>query len=444
MKNKKWFLPMLTVTTLAFTGCGSGSDGNPKAASGDEKPTAISSEPITLKVYQNGLSITDQEFNQYFVKPVSSKYPNITLSLVRTAPGTMPEELVASGAFPDIIFAANPVFNELKKINVVADLNELVKKNKVDLSKFDSTAVDAIKLYGNKGELYALPFARNFGGLFYNKDLFDKVGVPYPTDGMDWDSVAELGRKVARTEAGVVYRGFEPGEYRVFGNALSLQFFDPVTKKVTLNNEGWAKALKKLQDIYSIPNNLPPEQEFGPVRANFVQRKHTAMITDWVNGISGELEKAHAQGQGLNWDVVSQPNFKEKAGIGRNVDIQSLLLSSTTKYKDEAFAVIDHLTSRDAQITLTKTGRLAAMNSPEIEKQYAADLESFKGKNIAGIFKTKPAQLYVPSDYDQTIFKVMAEATKRAGFSKEDVNTVLRELEEKANKQVAQEMTAAK
>jgi multiple sugar transport system substrate-binding protein len=367
------------------------------------------------------------------------------LNLIKSGKGLpTPEDLIASGSFPDIIFAANPVFPTLKELHVLSDLSPLIKQNHVDLSKFDPTTIEAIKLYGTSGEMIALPFARNYGGLFYNKDLFDKVGVPYPKDGMTWDSTAELGRKVARVDNGVIYRGFEPTGLREFVQAMSLVFFNPKTQKATMTGDNWTKALKKIQDIYNIPNNLPPTDEFLKLRANFVERKDVAMIPDWVNGISGELEKSYKEGQGLNWDVVSQPNFKEFAGIGRNVDIQSLLLSSSTKHKNEAFAVMDLLTSKEAQVSITRAGRLAAMNDPDIQKQYAADLGSFKGKNVAGIFKVKSAKLNPPSDYDQIIFKSFGEANRRAVLNKEDANTVLRETEEKVNKQIAEAQAAKK
>jgi multiple sugar transport system substrate-binding protein len=364
--------------------------------------------------------------------------------LVRSGTGSQPEDLVAAGDYPDIMFSANPVFNDLKRLGVLTDLNDMVKKNNVNLTKFDPTAIETTKMYGDKGELYALPFARNYGGLFYNKDLFDKFGVAYPKDGMNWDQITELARKVARTSDGTLYRGLEPPNLRQMGQAMSLPHINTKTNKVTINNEGWKRGLEFIRDVYNIPNNMPVKAEFSKARGDFINKKNVAMITDWVNGISGALEEAYKGNQGVNWDVVSYPSFKDKPNTGRNVDIQSLLISSTTKHKDAAFAVIDLLTSEAAQINVTRTGRLAAMNAPEIEKQYAADLNTFKGKNIAGIFKSKPAALAPPSDYDQLVYKFLTTATTRVGLNKEDVNTVLREVEADADKAVQAEVESKK
>jgi multiple sugar transport system substrate-binding protein len=436
----------------AIIGCGGANSAKgSQAANGDAKSAknsitnAIGSAPVTLKIYQYGLGLTDDDFNNFFVQPVKKKYPNITLELVHSGKGAQPEDLIASGDFPDISFSANPVFNVLKKLGVVSDLNDFVKKNNVDLKQFDPTAIETTKLYGDKGELYALPFSRNYGALFYNKDIFDKFGIDYPKDGMNWEQIVEIARKVSRSSDGVQYRGLEPPDLRKMGQAMSLPHINAKTNKVTINNAGWKKGLEFIRDVYDIPNNLPSAKEFGKTRGNFIHIKDIAMITDWVNGISGQLEKEYKENKGsLNWDVVSYPAFKDKLGTGRNVDIQSLLLSSTSKHKDAAFAVINLLTSEEAQINVTRTGRLAAMNAPQVEKQYAADLESFKGKNIAGIFKTKPAALAPPSDYDQVVYPFLNDATKRVGLNKEDLNTVLRETEDEANKAVQAEIEGRK
>lgn len=50
------------------------------------------------------------------------------------------------------------------------------------------------------GTLYALPFRSDFWVLFYNKTLFDKAGVAYPTNDMTWDQYAELARKMTSGE----------------------------------------------------------------------------------------------------------------------------------------------------------------------------------------------------------------------------------------------------
>ncbi len=71
-------------------------------------------------------------------------------------------------------------------------LNAYVEKTGYDLSGFVGTEVN----YSVDGELYAVPFRSDFWVLYYNKDLFDKAGQPYPTNDMTWDEYADLALKM--------------------------------------------------------------------------------------------------------------------------------------------------------------------------------------------------------------------------------------------------------
>jgi ABC-type glycerol-3-phosphate transport system substrate-binding protein len=93
---------------------------------------------------------------------------------------------------------------------VPTDLQPLAKKHGFDFNKFDTKLVDSIKSYSDQGQIYYLPYNTLAFALMYNKDIFDKFGVPYPKDNMTWDEAIELGKKLTRTEAGVNYIGLRP------------------------------------------------------------------------------------------------------------------------------------------------------------------------------------------------------------------------------------------
>ena len=46
-----------------------------------------------------------------------------------------------------------------------------------------------IDLYTQNGKVMALPFRSGYGIAFYNKDLFDAAGLPYPEPGWTWDDL---------------------------------------------------------------------------------------------------------------------------------------------------------------------------------------------------------------------------------------------------------------
>jgi multiple sugar transport system substrate-binding protein len=438
------FIAAAILITLA-AGCGkaseqSGSVNNNNAVSSEKTEKQ---EPITLKFYQFGLALTDADFEKLFVGPVKNKFPYITLQLIRVGTGMQPEDLLTAGEFPDIIFSSNPNIPQLAELGVLADLNPLVKQNNSNLSRFEPVLTDAIKQYAKNGELYALPFSRNYSPLFYNKDIFDKFGVSYPKDGMTWDEVYSLAQKVTRSEGGVNYRGFDYGQAPITtGSILSLPMINPKTGNSDINTDGWKKVFSMLNRMYNIPGNMSDPANFGNLnysRKEFVDGQ-LAMLMDKGNGLVPMLQDLELKKKPLNWNMVSSPNFPEALGTEGVVDIHLFEIYSKGKHQGDAFKVIDYLTSKDVGLMASRGGRVTSLNDKDVQKEYGAELTTLKGKNLDAIFKIKPAKLQNPSEYDKIVANHLNAANKSVNQSGVDINTALRTAQEAADKEIQQKM----
>jgi len=85
--------------------------------------------------------------------------------------------LIGGGTPPDIV---GPVGREGANAfpGEWLDLSELIESEGVDLSLYEQTQVDA---YTNPdGTVHSLPFASFPSALYYNTELFDEAGLPYP------------------------------------------------------------------------------------------------------------------------------------------------------------------------------------------------------------------------------------------------------------------------
>ncbi|MCC2685366.1 MAG: family 1 extracellular solute-binding protein, partial [Paenibacillaceae bacterium] len=285
---------------VALSGCMSGNGG------GESKESKSDSEPVTLSVFQQGANISDEEFQQYLAGPVTKKYANITLRLVHSGEGSTPEDLLASGTFPDLIYTSDKNINVFTRLGVAANLDDLVKKNKMDLQRFEPKMIETIKSHGDNGQLLAIPFSQNVGVMVYNKDIFEKFGVSYPVDGMDWDQVIALARKVNREADGIQYIGVDPGNIHTMGMGLSLPYIDAKTNKASINNDRWQRVYKTIQEMYQIPGYLGPKNKFKYGGGGFYKNKMVAMLPQWLNSVLGNV--ADPSVDGMRWDLVSQPN----------------------------------------------------------------------------------------------------------------------------------------
>jgi multiple sugar transport system substrate-binding protein len=429
---RKWMVAIVVVcVVVVFSGCGNASTGDAGSTSSQENK--VSDQPVTLKVFQISAALTDKEFEDYFIQPVKKKYPNITLELVRNGDSKI-ADLVAAGTTPDIIYSPQAGLQQFSDLGLQYNLNDLISKNKFDIGKFDPVTVEGIKGYSTKGELFALPFSVNSSALFYNKDMFDKFGVPYPKDKMMWDQVIELGKKLARQDGGVQYKALYPSSFQQLSQQLSVRYTDPITDELLLGSEAWRKAASLYKSIYEIPGNE------GAELADFFGKRVLAMYAGVANYTIGEAQKALDSGNPLNWDMVSYPNLPDTVGKSMELAAQIVLITSTSKNKDQAFQVLSIVTDKDNQVTMSRSGRLPALKDKAVREAFGQDIPALKGKNLQAFFLNTPPLPRVEK-YESVINKVINNEVKNL-VNGEDVNTFLRKITEGGQKAVNEEKAA--
>ncbi|WP_282936174.1 extracellular solute-binding protein [Paenibacillus sp. RC67] len=429
------FIMSLAMIAFLFTGC------SPKSGDSKNESTnkpAVNDTPVTLTVGMPNGWMTDAEIKRYIMDPVSKKYPWITVQMMPYVQGKTLPELVAAGQTPDIVIDSNVGgFATWRELDLVISLSDLIKKNNLDLGRFEPEALDAIRAGTQREDLIAIPYWRHFSALYYNKEIFDKFGVPYPKDGMTWDDVYGLSQKLTKLDNGIQYRGLEPNVTERMASQLSLPFVDPKTNKSLLNTDQWQKVLSNAARIRQIPGN---EQITYNSAANDLLLKGTLAMIASVNIIYEGNLYTNPQ----IWDIVSYPTWPEAPGIGMRVDEHAMGITTTSKNKDAAFQVIATITSDEVQTDMSKQARVSILKDAKIRDAFGSNIEFLKNKNVQAIYKTKPAKSFTPTKYDSIASAAINEALKDIIEKGKDVNTALREADEKANQKIREKEAGAK
>lgn len=126
--------------------------------------------------------------------------PNVTINLTLES-GNWADKvftLYAAGTPPDVHNGIVGTFIQLYAQEEVLELTPLIKRDKIDLSPFGGFQNDPDMC--RSGKQWELPVLTTLGqGIFYNMDLFDKAGLPYPpTDWQDRSWTMERMAEVAR------------------------------------------------------------------------------------------------------------------------------------------------------------------------------------------------------------------------------------------------------
>jgi multiple sugar transport system substrate-binding protein len=419
---------------LLTTACSSGKQG---AEDGGKTAEAVKpKEPYTLRILANG--VKTEEFDDRFREMLKQKFPHVTVEYSPGGKGATINDMIATGNIPDIIRTDVPTLvSGYLDLGLGYDLSKLVQQNKYDLKRFNSVFVDEIVDVSRNGSLYGLPVPPYFPqALYYNKDLFDKFGVAYPKNGMTWDELYELAKKVTRVDGGVVYRGFSSHPTNLLrDNPFSLPILDPSEDKLS-NPERWMTLFNNLKRFYEIPNN---KIESTATLDSQVFAKGTVALMTNQHSIYLVLPPE------LNWDLVSYPIMQDAPKLMPQRGPAYWSISNTSKHKEEAFEMIMAMLSDAVQMEDSKKGITTTLASTEIQKALGKGHPVYSKKNMDAI------NVYPPIPYTQkrkagltdipgvTQQNLLSSAFVDVALGKTDVNTALRDLDEKLKAEIAKE-----
>jgi multiple sugar transport system substrate-binding protein len=420
---------MLSMIALSLAGCGSSKSSNADADPADQTPATV-----TVGFLPGWL--TEEERTRYIIDPVQKKYPWITVEMRPYEKGRSLGEQVVAGEIPDVVIDTNIYgFNGWKELGLIYSLSDLIKAHKMDLNRFEPEALEAIKMATQRDDLVAIPYTRHFSALYYNKDIFNKFAVAYPKDGMTWDETYELARRLTRQDGGVQYRGLAVNVIERMASQLSLPYVDPNTKQALVNNDKWRRVLEFAAKVYQIPGN-DQIATYGTA-AKLLLDGTLAMYAS-LNDIMGYNLYTKPE----VWDMATYPSWPEAPGLGARVDAHAMGITPTSKNKNAAFKIIEVITSDEVQMDMSRHGKYPVMKDPKFGSSFGADLDFMKDKHIEAIYKTRPAKTFIPTEYDSFAMTQMNNALNSIAKKGVDVNSALREAEEKINKHISEKEAA--
>jgi len=424
--RRRLSLPL--ILSLVLASCGPFGQ---KPKENAQTPAAGGGEPVPLSFATMG------KINPDLAERLKKRFPEIEFQFVSLDVNQM-SALYAQNKVPDIVLDLDRVLTPPHLLDKIQfDLSPLIKQHGLKLEAFEPGLIQHVKAYGDKGQIYALPYSRFLYGLFYNKNVFDKLGEPYPAENMNWDQVLELAKKMSRTDGGIAYRGLDPlvndVGYIAFMDQFSLNLVDVATNKATTTSAEWKRMAALFRSIYDIPGNRPAkDQLFRP--QHFYQNGTVAMTI----GYSLDPLVRGARG-GQNIDLVSYPVLPESPGVGPGTRTENLMITSSAQNKSKAFEVLKFLVSEEVQTENSRKGIGTVLNDERIMRVMGADVEAAKGKNVQALFRNKLPPIPAISKYEGAAFIAAFPFVPDLAMDEESVDDVLKKMETQINAAVAAE-----
>ena len=195
--------------------------------------------------------------------------------------------------------------------------------------------LDSLAFKDKNGNVIAYSMANEILVVFYNRDMFDKAGIPYPpvnvANAWTWDQFVDVAKKLTFDTSGRTPNdaGFDKNNIKQYGamvENLTWQlevwalsngsgFYNKAGTEVTVDNPAAIEAIQKVADLYLVHNVAP----FSPgLMDDGVQRSliagNVAMTTNGAWNVGTCLSTARDE-NGLNYGVAVLPYMKEKVTI---------------------------------------------------------------------------------------------------------------------------------
>ncbi|WP_068787046.1 ABC transporter substrate-binding protein [Paenibacillus phocaensis] len=381
MRRKKIFGFTLAAVLLVglLAGC-SGNNGNAgKTATSDSQTTNNSAtvsneksdEPVTLK-----WALWDWEATAYYqplIDAYQKDHPNVTIEYVdlgSTDYMTMLSTQLSGGADLDVLTIKDiPGYANLVKQNHLEPLKNFIDSQSIDTSLYGGT-VEQIQV---NGDVYALPFRSDFWIVYYNKDLFDKAGVPYPTNDMTLDQYDEIARKMTSGSGAEKVYG---AHYHTWRSAV--QLFGILDGKNTIVDGKYAflkpvyERILKQQDDGIVMDYATLKTSSTHYSGVFYNNSVAMMnMGSWF--IATQIDKVKSgESQATNWGIVKYPHPDGvKAGTTLGT-ITSLAVNQKSANKEVALDFLKFVTGEEGAAVIASTGTIPAIKTDEVVNSIAS------------------------------------------------------------------------
>ena len=106
---------------------------------------------------------------------------------------------LAAGNPPDVFAMDAPLYPDYQSRDVLLNLQSFIDQDKYDLSGYYEVS---LLCYQTPDGYYGLPRDVQPSVMYYNKDMFDEAGVPYPDETWTWETLIENGKKLTKDKDG--------------------------------------------------------------------------------------------------------------------------------------------------------------------------------------------------------------------------------------------------
>ena len=327
----------------------------------------------------------------------------------------------AAGDSADVLYFQGWSWQAFAENEVLTPLNDYISADGAEGHFPGGENYDNQTLW--QGGRYMTPTDTGSLVIYYNKDLFDKQGVPYPQQGWKWEEFQQMIQDLSHEDGGTKYYGWGQAQGWAGGYGRNTNFmrrnghveWDRITEptKADWDHPDIASALQFL--IYdAIANNWSPGPEVIEGGGVGLDTGRVAMYLEgpWVMPrLRGELATTE---EGINFDVIEAPT----GDAGSNFTfghVHGHVLTATSEHQDESWDLIKFILSEEGQTIIANGGRMCG--TPD-------NIENIWGDIASSVYGFTNTAAFADTMRSSSISVIFGEGTELGAYSGGPITTL--------------------
>ncbi|WP_424766961.1 ABC transporter substrate-binding protein [Paenibacillus sp. sgz302251] len=446
--KKTRFLIMILLLAFAVSACsggGSGSGGSTGTNTNGNSAASSGGEIVTLKFMGWEASPLETAAVKKGLDAFMKANPNIKVDY-QPVPNTQYAQkiltMLAGNAAPDVFFLGATEYRSFQKRNVLLDLTSMFERE-MSLGDFIPSSARIMEI---DGSIFGVSSCTVSPVLYYNKAIFDDAQLAYPpsnpNDAWTWEEFREAAKKLTVKDGDKVsqYGAFGLENFymttaEIFSNGG--QVFSEDGARMAVNTPEAKKVMQSILDLRLVDGATPTAKTLESIGMRPNQMLQTGKVAMVIDG-SWALQELATMGFPVG--VAPLPSFMEPKTHGQ---AHVHAASAKTEHPQEAWKLIQFLSSEEYQIELIKEGlwmpnRKSLYTEEGIAKWFNEAVHPDGFKEMVPFFAE--AEAYPFTLITQNIVNdIITEETDKLWYSGQSVEETMQKIEDRANTELAKQ-----
>ncbi|AEF80592.1 ABC transporter substrate-binding protein [Leadbettera azotonutricia] len=350
-KSKNVKSVCLLLLTVFFIGC------SKNTTKSGEVPTSAGPQKLLLYTWTNTDVI--QPLLDGFNRDYAGKWEVEHIRLANALTMTINTAL-ASGEQVDVMTQGSPIdLRQRYDDGIYLGMKQFLVKDGLTYEGVFGESTE--KVYNFDGDYYAIPYGLQRAVVFFNKKMFDEIGVPYPDPNWTWADFRELAKKLTKGNGankvyGAMYN-LNPYWDHIASQRLGpFYYYSPDHQSTRFDAPEIREDLQFFYDMFMVDKTVMPYDEYMTLQlqdaANGMKALYSGRYAMWIadDGNNLFLDDSYTGGKLPSGTDIGMVGFPRPVGYNGLVTIthgSTTSIPASTKYPDGAWALakyqcIDH------------------------------------------------------------------------------------------------------